>query len=225
LGRNTQLTNKSIYEEGNNEKEHGFLTIIFLAVTLTIPAGGAERSSPGSNVPAMQKAPKQPIQAPIAVIKSDLVITNIMALGKPYPLSSAADCSFSGCNPNDQRQVGVEFSIMNKGLVASGSFSVGVAHSPQCEQNCTGSITNLIPCNIWWTTATRSFRFSPPITVTTLLAGETRTIIGRLILPTCLSASLNGKTASVYLGIDDMNQVHESDESNNKSAPINITWQ
>jgi hypothetical protein len=227
------------------KKNMVFLTIVFLAVTLTIPSVGAEQSSPGTDIPTMQKAPKQIMQKPIEVNRPDLVITSIKALGSPGPLS-ASDCCFPGCNPYIGRQIGVEISIMNKGSVASGRggsiFSVGVAHFPQCKQDCTPPNTGDSELNIgdpkvnedyvracqqfWDRSPTMSFHFCPPITVhTPLAAGETRTIIGKLILPTCLLWSANGINASVYLIVDDMNQVLESNENNNKSLPINITWQ
>jgi len=204
------------------KKRMVFLAIVFWAVTLTMPAGGAEQSSSGKVAPT---PPVESIKQPLAVEKKpDLVVTNITPLGEAYKIGERMGYL--------EYAIGVEITIMNKGLVATGrvsNFSIGVHHSPQCEPHCPGSIDELaagIDCQFFWgRPPTMSFRFSPPINVSSpLAAGETRTIRATLVLPQCLQRSKHGKTASVYVIVDDnRSQVDESNEGNNKSVTISVT--
>lgn len=215
------------------KKSMVFLAIVFWAVTVTMPAGGAEQSSPGKVTPTLPvESSKQPFMH--GTPKPDLVVTSITPLGEAYTIGERRGYA--------EEAITVEFTIMNKGLVATGragsNFIIDVAHSPQCEKDCTAppgmtdfmAITNYqLNCNSFWSVSpTMSFRFLPPISVSTpLMAGETRTIRAKLVLPQCLQRSKLGKAASVFVivdGSDDMgkqrSQVDESNEGNNKSATI-----
>ena len=207
-----------------------FLIIVVFAVTLAMPAWGIEQSTPGTGAPTIPKAAKQPfIQVtPKPVNKPDLVIS-ISSLGSVY------DIGKNSAGIWDER-INVAFTITNKGRVATGragsTFSVGVNYTPLCQApKCTphsgiqGAL-NALGCAIFVRDATKSFHFSNSNLLTIsppLEAGETRTAMGVLVLPGCLQYSTSGPAASVYLIVDDKNQVDESDENNNKSGPISVS--
>jgi hypothetical protein len=203
-----------------------FLATVLLAVVLAIPARGAEKSTPKTGMP-IQKVPT-PAHVPAPVNKPDLVIS-ISSLGSVYDIGKDGDISKEGMN--------VAFTVTNKGRVATGgagsTFSVGVEFTPSCQApDCNaqnsgiGGFVTALNCQIVVSSATKSFHFSNPnLTIISppLEAGETRTAMGVLVLPGCLQYSTLGPTASVYLTVDDKNQVDESNENNNKSGPISVS--
>lgn len=206
-------------------KIFGFATIL-LAGILAISAWGAEKSMPRAVTPPLPESMKRPVAKPPAGNPNlpDLVFTSIKKLGDVE------------INANKEQQLGVEFTIKNKGLSPTGrSFSVGVTHQPECrEPDCipppmikddeARSLWTL-QCKVLFSEMPRSFKFSPPIKIDApLAAGETRTMIGRLILPECLSCSSNGNAASVRLKVDDMHNIGETNEKNNESDPISAAW-
>jgi hypothetical protein len=208
-----------------------FLTIVVFAVTLAMPAWGVEQSTPGTGAPTIPKAAKQPfIQVtPKPVNKPDLVIS-ISSLGSVYDIGkNSAGIWDEGIN--------VAFTITNKGRVATGragsTFSVGINYTPSCQApNCNVPVSDIgralgaLGCANFVHNATKTFHFSNPnllIIGPPLEAGETRTAMGVLVLPGCLQYSISGPAASVYLIVDDKNQVDESNENNNKSEPISVS--
>jgi hypothetical protein len=201
-----------------------FFATVFLAVTLAMPARGIEQSTPKTGIQIPQVP--APVQVPTPVYKPDLVI-RIIGHGSVYAIAPLEEIA--------QEAMNITFTITNRGRVATGKagshFSVGVDYSPLCQApNCNdpgnsiGQAISALGCAIIVGKSTKSFHFSPPITINTpLAAGETRTITGVLVLPQCLKYSTLGKTASVYLIVDDKNQVDESDEKNNRSGTISVS--
>jgi hypothetical protein len=157
----------------------------------------------------------------------DLVITNVNVQGSAYTIGER------GGYP--EKAVGVALTVMNRGTVGiprESSFSIGVHHDGECKPKLPDCGTDYssatIACSanqgIFLATMTKTFHFSPSIQVNSpLAAGESRTIIGRLILPQCLQ----GETAQIqiYLVADDArSRIEESNESNNKSAVFGVTY-
>jgi hypothetical protein len=195
-----------------------------LTLTLAMPARGAEKSTPIQG-PTIQRVPV-PAQVSSTVTKPDLVIS-MSSLGSVYDLGY-----------NDglwlwKEGMNVTFTITNKGGAATGragsTFSVGIAHTPACQPpvcDCGYDLACGIGCVAIRENATKSFHFlnsnlttiSPP-----LEAGETRTLMGVLVLPECLQFSPAGGTALVSLTVDDKKQVDESNENNNQSAAIRVS--
>jgi hypothetical protein len=204
------------------------LVIVFFAVVLAMPANGAEQSPPVTGTHKKQPLMQVPKQVPPLVMKPDLVVS-ITSHGNVYSLGTINGLTSYATN--------IEFTITNKGHIVTGStgstFSVGVEFTPlciapDCPNGPCGTISQCMSqasCAMWWNAATKSFRFLHPIIIDTpLAAGETRTVLATLVIADCIQASkVGGGTASVFLKVDDKNQVDEGNEINNKSAPISVT--
>lgn len=201
------------------------LTIVSCALTLTITTWGAEKSMPGTVSPTLRVAPKTTVVKRLP----DLVVTS-------FTLQSSSAVAYvigKDAYGNDEKGINVEINIKNQGNAAtSTTFSVDVAKEPQCTDpdcNChEASVQAQLICGVKCQErkmASKFFRFKNPISINTpIMAGETRTIWAVLVFPACFRYSGGVTTHSVYVIVDDKNQVSESKEDNNKSAPLMVTY-